>query len=81
MGTQWISSLYPGAVLLAIGPFLWGISLKKLKFNTYKEMLKNRRWFFATNIVLGVTLTVLVISNKVKFLWYVDLLTSNEFRP
>ena len=32
-------------------------------------------------MVLGTIFTVLVIINKEKFLWYVDLVTSTEFRP
>lgn len=82
MGTRWINSWYGFAILLMIGPFLWGVSFKpKLTFNKYIEMLKNRRWIFVTNLILVVIFTVLVIANKEKFLWYVGLVTSTEFRP
>jgi hypothetical protein len=82
MGTRWINNWYAVAILLTIGPFLWGVSFKaKLAFDKYIKMLNNRRWIFVANIILGVIFTVLVIANKEKFLWYVDLVTSTEFRP
>lgn len=47
MGTQWINSLYPVAILLTVGPFVWGVSIKfKSTFKMYTQMLKDRRWFF-----------------------------------
>ena len=81
MGTQWINSLYTVAILLTVEPFLWGVSFKsQLTFKMYTEILKNRRWFFVINIVLGIIFTALVIINKEKFLWYVGLVTSTKFR-
>ena len=82
MGTQWINSLYAVAILLTVGPFLWSVSFKsQLTLKMYKKMLKNRKWFFLINMVLGTIFTVLVIINKAKFLWYVGLVTSTKFRP
>lgn len=82
MGTRWINNWYAVAILLTIGPFLWGVSFKaKLTFDRYIKILKNIRWIFVINIILGIVFTVLVITNKEKFLWYIDLVTSTEFRP
>lgn len=81
MGTQWINSLFPVAILLTVGPFVWGVSFKsKSTLKMYTEMLKDRRWFFVINTVLGAIFTVLVIINKEKFLWYYGLVTSTKFR-
>lgn len=82
MGTQWINSLYPVFIMLTVWPFVWGISFKtKLTLAKYLEILKNRRWFFVINVVLGTLFMVLVMINKEKFLWYVGIVTTTNFRP
>lgn len=82
MGTQWINSFYSVIIMLTVWPFVWGLSFKtKRTFGKYLEMLKNRRWFFVVNTVLGILFMVLLMLNKEKFLWYVGLNTTTIFRP